>query len=236
MTSEAEIIERKMIPYFGTVGPRGGYSETMDPAQTFKAILKKLEFAHCFRFRMEVLTECDDSGIGNDKSMTGDDDEESVIVIINNDNSATDDSAIDAKNEKVLNNGKKRVSGGKGFPNNNITDEKRVPNNDKGEVLDDSDDDKTVSDDRLISTDDFDKDTENNESKLDDFESVLSEGEGVVNDKLNDVSNLSTECEDMFEDCEDEVGERDDGKDDFDRMNENYSLEMKLALGIDRNV
>lgn len=67
-------------------------------------------------------------------------------------------------------------------------------------------------------------DSNENEGELDDskvFESVLGD---------NDVS-----TEDLFEDCVEEPSteENDNNNTAFNRVDENYSLEMKLALGIE---
>lgn len=71
---------------------------------------------------------------------------------------------------------------------------------------------------------DYEIDSNENEGELDDsklFESVLGD---------NDVS-----TEDLFEDCVDEPAAEASGNSNaaFNRVEENYSLEMKLALGIE---
>lgn len=70
-----------------------------------------------------------------------------------------------------------------------------------------------------------DNDGELNSSRL--YESVLSD------EVINDVS-----TDDVFEDCVDDIevteeGKKDDEAGQFNRVEQNYSLEMKLALGIE---
>ncbi|XP_028157117.1 uncharacterized protein LOC114350489 [Ostrinia furnacalis] len=161
--------------------------------------------------RMEAITECNDSGIGNEKSIVGDDDDNST----NTDGRANDfpnnDSGV-SDTERTDNNG--TLS----------SDERNERDNDSSTNVSSynkTDEDKDVAEDSSVADD----------SKIEDYQSVLDESD-IGNDKVNDVS---TECEEMFEDCE-EMGDSNDGKDEFDLISENYSLEMKLALGIHKDL
>ncbi|CAG9794637.1 unnamed protein product [Diatraea saccharalis] len=71
---------------------------------------------------------------------------------------------------------------------------------------------------------------DNNDSKLDDYVSVVGDCE-LANEVFEDCEDLLEKAENVCDvDADTAVGA------DFDRSNENFSLEMKLALEIDRNV
>lgn len=168
----------------------------------------------------------DDSGIGNDITLS---------------DSAANDKSVD-ENNKSLNNDSLNEDD---TPRNNPKDDS------KGDTLDDSNEndvesihnnadafgsgDATFSNYKAYEKTKSPTDIDVNESieELDDskiFESVLSDD---IENYINDVS-----TDDVFEDCVDDIAvveENDKGSNDgqFDRVDENYSLEMKLALGIE---
>ncbi|CAH0401748.1 unnamed protein product [Chilo suppressalis] len=162
-----------------------------------------------------TATAIDDSGIG--VSVNGDENDRNTS---SNDINATNEiggNLFDDNRDKYNNSNKETE-------NNSTEDSNKTSENDFKEI-----NEENVSINKEIEYHSFD---DNNDSKLDDFESVLDDCE-LANEVFEDCEDLSEKANDVSGVNESNVSNADIG---FGRLNENLSLEMKLALESDRNI